>query len=124
MKLRIRGNSVRVRLTRTEVAALGAGKTVSQTTAFSPAARLISSVVVSADAKSPAARFIDSQVLVILPEQQVRHWAESDEVSISATQAVGADESLALLVEKDFVCLHHPSESVDAFPNPRLGKAP
>jgi hypothetical protein len=124
MKMRIRGNSVRIRLTRTEVAALGAGQSVSQVTAFSPTACLVSSVTVSGEVAAPAATFVDGHVRIVLPLQQARRWAESEEVSISATQPVGEDPPLTLLVEKDFVCLHHPSESVDAFPNPRLGHAP
>ena len=120
MKLRLRGNSVRVRLTRAEVAALGNGQTVSQITAFSPTDQLVSSTGASEGAKTPGAAFVDGAVRIVLPLAQARHWAHSEEVTLSAAQPVGAGESLALVIEKDFECLHHPDESVDAFPNPRF----
>jgi hypothetical protein len=120
MKLRIRGNSVRIRLTRSEVARLGQGFAVEQTTQFSRDSVLRSSIEPSAGAQTPTAEFESAGVSVKLPQQQVRQWAYSDEVTIEAQQRVAPGTSLQILVEKDFECIHSKREGdSDAFPNPR-----
>ena len=120
MKLRIRGNSVRLRLTRSEVAQLGQGVPVEQTTWFSASSVLRSSVQPSARAMVPSAEFDQAGVRVTLPIQKVRQWASSDQVTIEAHQLVEPVTSLQIVVEKDFECIHARAEgNVDAFPNPR-----
>ncbi len=123
MKLRIQSNSIRVRLTRVEVAALAAGKTVSQITEFTPATKLISSIRTSPQTTAPVATFDSSRIEIVLPHEPTRLWAGSDEVSIQAEQSIDVRHSLALLIEKDFECLHHREENQDAFPNPRKQNA-
>jgi len=62
MKLRIRGNSVRIRVTRGETALLGAGEKVEQTTEFGGGERLISSVELSSQAASVTAEFSSNSI--------------------------------------------------------------
>ena len=125
MKLRIRGNSVRIRVTRSEVARLSEGERVEQATQFSPTARLRSSVEPSSRVGAPVAELSDSSIRVLLPQGQVRAWANSDQVTIDAMQDAGEGTLLQILVEKDFQCIHSRSEeSADAFPNPRERAAP
>jgi hypothetical protein len=120
MKLRIRGNSIRIRLARSECARLGEELPVEQTTRFSPTSVLRSSVQPSGSATSPTAEFDAAGVRVMLPTQQARQWALSDQVTIEAHQQVDANTLLQILVEKDFQCIHSRAEgNVDAFPNPR-----
>lgn len=123
MKLRIQGDSIRVRLTRTEVADLAAGKPVMQTTSFSPTASLLSLIAASPQAAAPLATFDSGRLVITLPQERTRCWAESDEVSIQAVQPIDDHPSLTLFIEKDFECLHHRAENVDAFPNPRARHA-
>src|SRR5262245_14482204 len=120
MKIRIRGNSVRIRLTRSEVARLGEGHSVEQTTQFSNHAILKSLVEPSAGASAPLAEFNNGQVAVRLPPQLVRQWAYSDDVTIEGKQPIDAGQFLQILVEKDFECIHSRAEGdTDRFPNPR-----
>ena len=120
MKLRIRGNSVRVRLTRSEVARLGEELPVEQITEFSKSSSLRSSVWPSRDAAAPIASFDAAGVRVILPAERVHEWASTDQVTIEARQDLGAGKFLQILVEKDFQCIHSRAEgNTDAFPNPR-----
>ena len=120
MKLRIRGNSVRVRLTQSEVARLAAGNRVEQATTFSPASKLVSSVERSASAASAAVIFDGIHLAVILPSDQVHRWTESDDVSIEYSQPIGSGQLLRILIEKDFECMHSRAEGeTDAYPNPR-----
>ena len=120
MKLRIRGDTVRLRLKRSEVERIAAGDSVSEQTHFPGSVltyRLETGSVGHAEA-----RFDDGDLAIMLPADQVRQWAGTDQVSIAASQTVGSSE-LSLLVEKDFQCLspghHRPGEDdEDTYPHP------
>jgi hypothetical protein len=63
-------------------------------------------VLESSQACVDPSAFLSNNVLTIsLPEEKTRQWAASDEVSISAEQALDDGQSLKILVEKDFSCL-------------------
>ena len=122
MKLRIQSNSIRIRLTQSEASALAAGKAVTDSTSFSRTVRLISSIETSDVATTPSASLESCRLIVVLPLASTRQWANSDQVSIQYEQCIDEKHSLALLIEKDFECLHHREENADAFPNPRNSK--
>ena len=112
MKLRIRDNSIRVRLTRGEVDALRDNGVVSARTGF-PGSREFQYCVESSPASViPGAFFSDNVVTVRLPETTVLAWANSERVSIAGEQRLDDGEQLMILVEKDFACLA-PRESED-----------
>jgi hypothetical protein len=120
MKLRIYGNSVRVRLTQTEVARLAKGERIEQTTAFSATSKLISSIEPSPHAATAGVEFDGLHLAIHMPSKQAVHWATSSEIGIEVTQPSGESASLSLLVEKDFECLHPGQEkTADAYPNPQ-----
>ncbi len=105
MKLRIRDNSVRVRLTRGEVDTLRDNGVVSARTGF-PGSREFQYRVESSPASViPGAFFSDNVVTVRLPETTVLAWANSEQVSIAGEQRLDDGEQLMILVEKDFACL-------------------
>jgi hypothetical protein len=120
MKLRVRGNSLRLRLSRREVAQVARGEAVRETTAFSPVSRL-EYVLETTDDRELGARFEDGLVRVGIPGSMAREWASSSMVSLKAEQPVG-NESLRILIEKDFTCLkpreHESEDESDLFPNP------
>lgn len=105
MKLRIRDNSVRVRLTRAEVDALRDTGIVSARTGF-PGGHDFQYLVESSPASvNPGAFFSGNAVTVRLPETTVLAWANSEQVSIAGEQRLDDGEQLMILVEKDFACL-------------------
>ncbi len=105
MKLRIRDNSVRVRLTRGEVDTLRDTGIVSARTGF-PGGHDFQYLVESSPASvSPGASFSGNAVTVRLPETTVLAWANSEQVSIAGEQGLDDGEKLMILVEKDFACL-------------------
>ncbi len=105
MKLRIRDNSLRVRLTRGEVDDLRDNGVVSARTGF-PGSREFQYRVESSPASViPGAYFSDNIVTVRLPETTVLAWANSEQVSIAGEQRLDDGEQLMILVEKDFACL-------------------
>jgi len=124
MKLRIRGNSLRLRLSRGEVAELAERGRVDDGIAFGsePEARLGYGIVCSDDASALSARYGAATIVVTLPRSVARTWAASDEVSLEAEQPIGGGEVLRLLVEKDFACLQPRTgeDDGDAFPNPNV----
>ena len=123
MKLRIRDNSVRLRLTRTEVETLRETGVVSATTAF-PGGREFRYRVESSPASvNPGALFSENVITVRLPESAVLAWATSDQVSMSGEQLLDDGNKLLVLVEKDFACLapRDGEDESDMFPHPQAG---
>ncbi|WP_146157752.1 DUF7009 family protein [Enhygromyxa salina] len=113
MKLRIRGDSLRLRLTRGEVQQLRTTGRVSASTQFG--ARTLEYVLCSADVDAAQARFEGDCIEVTLPRSLANTWADTEQVGIEAEQGV-----LRLLIEKDFQCLapRAGEEDSDTFPHP------
>jgi hypothetical protein len=121
MKLRIRGDSIRLRLDQSEVAQLRDGGRVEQAIHFGPGegARL-GYAVVADGVDEPRAELHAGSIVVHLPRARVRAWADGDEVGLEAAQSTGDGRTLRVLVEKDFRCLaSRPGEDDrGGFPNP------
>ncbi len=121
MKLRIRGDSLRLRLKRGEVDQIAAGTSVVEETHF-PNAVLTFRLDVS-DNNDVSASFDNGNLVVSLPKSKVLDWASTDEVSMFAEQKFSGTGALSLLIEKDFSCLepgHHRAceDDADTFPHP------
>jgi hypothetical protein len=118
MKLRIRGNSIRLRLLQTEVAALAKNGFVSEKINFGSTA-LAYSLRMSREVKEISARFSENEISIFLPEGPAKAWTENNTVGLSAEQETNTD-SLKILIEKDFVCLDRKDDpdNADAFPHP------
>jgi|ERR1700722_18225378 len=120
MKLRIHGDSLRLRLTQAEVRRLANGQEIEETAHFAPGASLSIAVNVSPTATAMAASLESTRITMVIPQVLIPGWADSDQVALSGSQPAGGGRTLELLVEKDFQCLHSDSaENADAFPNPR-----
>ncbi len=120
MKLRIRGDSVRLRLSQSETVELAEAGAVTDSVGFSAGDRLEYGLEIG-DVSAPVASFDRAGIRVKLPVDAVRKWLEPQEVTISAEQALGAGGVLSILIEKDFACLapREGEEDSDAFPNPQ-----
>ena len=120
MKLRIRDNSIRLRLTRGEVDTLRDDGLVKSRTGF-PSGRDFQYVLESSPASvTPGAFFSENVITVRLPETAVLAWANSEQVSIEGEQLLDDGEKLAVLVEKDFACLapRQGEDESDMYPHP------
>jgi hypothetical protein len=116
MKLRILGDSLRLRLSQSEVDQLGKDGRVEDGIRFGPqGARLMYALVADDAAAAPSASFDASRIVVSVPTGAVRTWVDSDQVGMSAQQG-----NLHILIEKDFKCLtpRPGEEQYDGFPNP------
>jgi hypothetical protein len=121
MKLRIKGNSIRLRVSRSEVARLLADECLEETIYFAPApdARLTYALEQEPSLTSPAVRYAEKRVVILIPADQASTWGVTNQVGISEIISLGALGSLELLVEKDFACLDRSEEeNEDTFENP------
>lgn len=118
MKLRIRGNSIRLRLLRGEVAAFAANKILRETIDFG-ASSLTYILQTTAAGNQLTANFSDNKIIIAVPTAIAAEWTETDLVSLTAEQKIADGEVLEILVEKDFVCLDRPDDkdNEDAYPN-------
>lgn len=117
MKLRIFGNSIRLRLSQSELENLRLHGVVEDAVSFGNAA--LTYKLKTAEVPEPTAAFEQNLIAVYLPEPLARQWATTDEVSIRAEQPLPEGEKLKILIEKDFKCLTPRDEDEsDNFPNP------
>lgn len=105
MKLRIRGNSIRLRLTRPEVELLAATGSVVETTRFPGSGRLIYAVEASGSISEPAAAFEGTRICVRIPRAFAEAWPTSGESGFESQQSLPDGGTLRILIEKDFECL-------------------
>jgi hypothetical protein len=123
MKLRIKGNSLRLRVTPSEVKQLlreGAIREHVQFTA-NPKDRLTYAVISSLTGLTTIVAYQLGNIAVSVPEMQLKKWAGSDEVGVYSEVALGDDRLLSITIEKDFACLDRSdAENEDTFPNPSL----
>jgi len=113
MKLRIQGNSLRFRLTRSEVARLHESAIVEETAHFSVESGLTYRIRKGAGGDIRA-ELMEGAITVHVPSTVIDGWATSDDVGINAR-----DGQMRITIEKDFRCLTRREEDeADAYPHP------
>ena len=124
MKLRLRENSVRLRLLQTEVRRLREVGNVSEKIIFgvNPTEYLTYSVRVSGEALKIYAQMINNHIEIFLPIKTAEIWADTDQIGLYETQDIGDLCELEIIVEKDFECVDRPfdEDNKDAFPHPKM----
>lgn len=119
MKLRIQGNSLRLRLNQSEVAQFSKTGFVEDSIQFSPGASFAYALESLSSLSAPQALYTNSCLRIQLPAADAIDWATSDRVGISGDQPLDCGKRLSILVEKDFQCLHgNEAPDPDAYPNP------
>ena len=117
MKLRLNGDSIRIRVGPAEVRQVAQGQPLVARTRFAPGATLTVTLSIG-PAEATAATFDGRDLRVTLPAPAARRWAAADDqVSVGGTQDAGDGRRLSIVVEKDFECLHGEQEG-EAFPHP------
>ncbi len=121
MKIRIKGNSVRLRLTQTEVQTFADTGRVEEKTHFAPAKIFTYRLKVGTQSDI-AADFSEDTITVFVPKAAAKNWAKSEAISLSHTVAAADGNDLRILVEKDFSCLvkREGEDDADAFPHPKV----
>ena len=89
MKLRIQGNSLRLRVTQKEVARVRDGGPVESFIEFAPGRSLVYLLEGSPSAETMSATFDGSAIRVTIPMDQMTEWVESDQVGVEARSQTG-----------------------------------
>ena len=121
MKIRIKDNSVRLRLTQAEVKQLSEiGEVRSMITFGVEIKDTLVYAVVSTISHTIDVTYKNHTIEVKIPASMINQWANSEQVSIRHEKPISPGESLIILVEKDFKCLtERPDENEeDMFPHP------
>lgn len=123
MKLRIRDNSIRLRLTQSEVETIKNDDLVRGRVQFAGSSTFDYVLESSPATVTPEAHVSNNVLTVRVPQMDISQWAESDKVSILSEQNLGDGGHLKILVEKDFTCLapRDGEDESDMFPNPDAG---
>ncbi len=127
MKLRIRGNLIRFRLTQGEVEELGKRGQIEEAIEFGGSIneKLTYALVLSGTTAEIAAKYDSGKIAVLIPQAIADEWIGSDRIGISGEQILDKDKFLSILIEKDFACLTERAgeDESDNFPHPDAGKS-
>jgi len=126
MKLRIKGNSLRLRVTPSEIKHLQRCGGIREHVQFTadPKDSLSYAVITSPSAPTITVACQLGNITIIVPEGKLENWADSDDVGIYTDLMLGDDQMLSVAIEKDFACLDRSdAENEDTFPNPNLAAA-
>ena len=122
MKLRIRGNSIRLRLLRGEIHDLGAGVRVEETTRLgpNPEQTFTYSLASHSSQETVTTHWAQQALEVTISEALAQELAQTERVSIREELRFG-DAVLKVLIEKDFKCLttRQGEDESDNFENPQ-----
>ncbi|HDZ06786.1 hypothetical protein LCGC14_0243170 [marine sediment metagenome] len=120
MKIRIKGDSIRFRLTQTEVQALSNNGKIYDSTNFG-ATKFSYGVVLNNKAEHLSIKFENNSIILEMPEADGRSWFANDIITFDHTMKTSSENNLYLLLEKDFTCLDNTIEDQsDNYPNPKL----
>ena len=124
MKLRIHGNSIRLRLNQADVTALAASGRVAAYLEFADSGHFTYALAASDAVSAAEARFENGGITVYIPKAQADEWVNSDAVAVSDDALPSGTLGPKIIVEKDFACLHKRAGEDDAgaFPNPALNR--
>jgi hypothetical protein len=118
MKIRIQRNSVRFRLSKTDIEKLSSEGYLEEVTPFGNTDFIYAVKKTTADSTLSAA-FENGKILLHIPEKFTEGWAENNVVGHSGEMSLTNGESLKLLIEKDFKCLDNVTEDQsDNYENP------
>ena len=122
MKLRIKSDSLRIRVGRSELARFLREGRIQDTIHFgaAPDARLTYVLEASpVEAGETQVRCSPQEVAVVLTPGQIRQWNQEEQVGVYTQVPLGQGASLEVVVEKDFACLdRNDQDNQDTFANP------
>ena len=121
MKIRIKGNFIRYRLTKTDVRRLADEGRIEESTCFGPEPEhtFVYALETRPDLQQLDASFDGRTITLYMPLDAAREWPGNDRVGFENEVIVTPHAVLKLLLEKDFVCLDETVEDQsDNYTNP------
>ena len=121
MKLRIKGNAIRLRLTKPEVEIFHKKGYLEEVTDFGTR-QFTYAVNRIGDAIEITADFADNVLVVHIPTEIADDWCTDDsKVGIEHTADLDGFRSLFIAVEKDFKCVGREGDQETYYDNPKSG---
>ena len=120
MKIRIKGNSVRFRLTQTEVKHFCEKGYIGEQTHFNGSI-FSYGVELSEHTDQLMAEFTGDAIILKVPKKMGNGWDGNDQVGFQNTMALANGDELFLLLEKDFIYKDSTlGDQTDNYPNPKI----
>ncbi len=118
MKIRIKGNSHRIRLSKSEVAMFAKDSCVEERTDFGNNTLIYA--LKSIDGENMSANFTGRKITMLVPAHLLQQWASANLVSLEYNIPVNKNQHLYILLEKDFQCIDAvvTEDQSDYFENP------
>ena len=110
MKLRCTENSIRIRIRKSEIEQLIKTKKVEEVVRFGNQVALTFALTIKASTQSVAASLVQNNLQISLPETIAQQWVNSNQVGIEVNNKISEENSLHILIEKDFPCLDRENE--------------
>jgi len=128
MKIRIRGNSIRFRLTRGDVDTFGKTGKIQETIHFGAASGgQLTYTLQRSDVEDLTTSFSEGEIKIEVPHDVATVWA-NDQMVVGMEHLANEESKhpLRILVEKDFQCLQvrKDEDESDTFPNPKGKQEP
>ena len=118
MKLRIKGNSIRFRLSKSEVSKLAVTGYLEEHTSFGDK-QFVYALQTAESAIELSATLDPNKMTMIVPHKLVKDWPYNNVVGFDVTKLLPGGNGLYLLLEKDFACIDHTTEDQsDNYENP------
>jgi predicted nucleotidyltransferase len=112
MKIRIKGNALRYRLTKSDISALADNGYLQEQTDFVGQSLIYALKITDDDTLS--AEFFNNTITFFIPKQMVAEMINTEKIGFEDKSS-----PLQLLIEKDFTCLDNVEEDQsDNYPNP------
>lgn len=120
MKIRIHGNSIRYRLSKTDIANFGKHGLIEEKTEFPGNQYFYYCLQKKESIQNIEASFSANRICIFVPEKMATEWTTTDQVGFDSIMNFGEGKKLSLLIEKDFVCMDETLENqLDNYPNPK-----
>ena len=121
MKIRIKGNTIRLRLTKSEVEYFGNTNYLEEQTSFINDSFKYS--LRASDVVDVTASLEKNHIRVEIPFAVAKKWTSTNQVGCNGETEIGDGKKLFILIEKDFKCLDDTTEDQsDNYENPLAGK--
>ena len=118
MKLRIKGNSLRIRLTKTEVNIIANTGYLEEETLFGNN-KFVYALQRVDEGNELSAALEENKMIIFVPSSLTKEWPANNIVGFNAEMPVADNKTLFLLIEKDFVCLDETTvDQSDNYENP------
>lgn len=118
MKLRIKGNTIRIRLTKPEVEYFGKEGFIEEKTDFGENV-FTYTLKTTERGEQLSAEFSNGTITMFIPKPLAEEWTNSEKVGYESEMATKSGKKLFLLLEKDYKCLDTIAEDQsDNYENP------